>query len=247
SRSPLYRADDDDRQGAPQFDRILVDLGISSDQLDAAERGFSFAKEGALDMRMNPGTLLTADEIVNKWPAGRLLAVLREGGVGAGASAFVREIVKKRPVRSTLELAEICRKASVAQRRRAGKTGPVKKQHPATVVFQALRIAVNQELQSLSSFLAQVLAVLAPGGRLAMISFHSLEDQLVARAMPAWSQPPVEVRNLPQSGLLSVPGELLTKKAVVPQAAEVAANVRARSARMRVFERFGAVCPVEGV
>ncbi len=227
-------------EGLPHFDGILLDLGISSDQLDDRQRGFSFLHDGPLDMRMEPEAPLTASEIVNDWSYEELCRVFKNGGLGSWSPLLSKAIVAQRPILSASQLSDICSRALIVRTRKRSARDK-KKQHPATVVFQSLRIAVNDELQALSDFLGQVPLILAPKGRLAVISFHSLEDQLTARAMRLWSAVPAELRKLPSSGPPATLGCLLSKKPIFPSSKEEQQNSRARSARLRVFERSSAV------
>ena len=155
-------------------DLVLMDLGISSLQLDAAERGFSYTYDAALDMRMDPGSELSAAEIVNRWPAERLAATIREYGEERHARAIAREIARRRPLETTADLVEAIR-AAVPPAYRFGRG------HPAKRTFQAIRIAVNDELDSLDRALPAAWSLLDEGGRMAVISFHSLEDRRVKR------------------------------------------------------------------
>ncbi|MDR2337056.1 MAG: 16S rRNA (cytosine(1402)-N(4))-methyltransferase RsmH [Deltaproteobacteria bacterium] len=212
------------------FDRILVDLGISSDQLDDSQRGFSFAKDGPLDMRMDLKTKLTAAEVVNNFSYAQLKSVLISGGMRKNAAAVLADVViKSRPIKSTWQLRDICEELLFKQRNSVNK-------HLAAVPFQAIRIAVNSEFAVLKSLLNEVLEFLAPQGRLAIISFHSLEDELVAKKMRSWSQAKTAPRGLAINNSQAV-GCLLTKQAVMPTTKEVNNNSRARSARLRVFEK----------
>jgi 16S rRNA (cytosine1402-N4)-methyltransferase len=211
-----------------QADYILADLGISSIQLDTPERGFSFRLDGPLDMRMDTRQALTADEILNHWDERKLFVMFAEGGVGKFSRSLAREVVQKRPLSSCGDFAGICREVFQRDKRRA-LTGA----DPATVPFQAVRIAVNQEYQVLKGLLAESIRMLPASGRLAIISFHSLEDQLVAKAMRWWGS--TRAKGLhPEDAPL---GTLLTRKVVVPGDEEMKSNSRSRSARMRVFER----------
>ena len=212
-------------------DGILADLGFSSDQLDDPERGFSFQTDGELDMRLDRSSAKTAAEVVNEYPSAALGAVLRRGGVGTISRRLAEAIVSKRPIMSTQQLAQTISQAT-----------PIKLQlgkgsHPATVPFQAIRIEVNDELKSLESLLQSAFDLLLPGGRLAVISFHSLEDKLVTRAMRSWSR----TEGTRRSPVVErAKGTLLTPKAIVPNDEEVKRNPRARSARLRIFERSAA-------
>jgi 16S rRNA (cytosine1402-N4)-methyltransferase len=209
-------------------DGLLLDLGVSSRQLDTAARGFSFMREGPLDMRMGPSSPRTAAEVVNSWSEADLARIFFEFGEEPKARRIAAAIVKQRVVgkfESTLELAA-CIESAVG---RHGRT------HPATRAFQAIRMAVNEELESLSAALAAAPAVLKPGGRLLVITFHSLEDRMVKRFLrhrstacldePGWPEP----RPNPDYQF-----ELLARKAIVPGADETSRNPRARSAKLRV-------------
>ncbi len=205
--------------GIQSADAVLLDLGVSSPQIDRPERGFSFSQEGPLDMRMDPGAGLSAREIVNRWPAQEITRILFEYGQERYARRIAERIVRERsvrPIERTTDLAAVV-SAAVPAAYRHGRI------HPATRAFQAFRIATNDELGSLEAFLAAAPGLLAPGARLAVISFHSLEDRLVKHAFRDWAK----------RGL----GEVLTKKPVEASAEETAANPRSRSAKLRAFRR----------
>lgn len=215
------------------FHGILLDAGFSSDQLDDPSRGFSHSHDGPLDMRLDPTKGITADDIVNRSEPGELRRVFRNGGVRDGAELLVRKIIAARPITGTKHLAAVCEAAMLPlSRRRKEWSAP-----SATVPFQAIRIAVNDELAALEDFFLGALPVLRPKGRLAVISFHSLEDRIVTRAMRRWEQGDEHQRKLPVRGEIRGSGTLLTKKAVVAGEGEVSRNPRARSARLRVFEK----------
>jgi len=203
-------------------DGIVADLGLSQMQIDAPERGFSLKTEGPLDMRMERTGQLTADEIVNHWTERDLAQLIYQLGEERRSQRIARAIVRARPVRNTVQLANLI-EACLGGRRRAAfrATGP--RIHPATRVFQALRMAVNRELESLEQFLRHAPDCLAPGGRLVVISFHSLEDRLVKQSFQSWNREG-RMRNL-------------TRHVVRPGPAEVRANPRSRSARLRACER----------
>ena len=219
----------------PQFDEascagILLDLGVSSPQLDQAERGFSFQADGPLDMRMNPRAGVSAADWLASASEAEIADALYHYGEEKASRRIARLIVAQRaqaPLLRTLELADLV--ASVIPRR--GRT------HPATRTFQALRIVVNDELGSLESGLESALRVLESGGRLAVISFHSLEDRVVKRFIQARSQAPAVDRRRPPSALEFVPGLKALGKYDADQT-ELALNPRARSARLRVAERL---------
>jgi len=215
--------------GFPQVDGILMDLGVSSLQLDDPERGFSFREQGPLDMRMGPDLDVTAEEIVNSWPEAELARVIYEYGEERFSRRIARSICAERPILSTRELADLVSKA-------VGHRGRI---HPATRTFQALRIAVNGELDSLESVLPQAVDLLRPGGRLLVIAFHSLEDRIVKRFLVRESKDCICPPRLPQCVCGHVATvKRLTKKPIRPTCAQVAANARSRSARLRVAERL---------
>ncbi|HET7010111.1 MAG TPA: 16S rRNA (cytosine(1402)-N(4))-methyltransferase RsmH [Anaerolineales bacterium] len=219
------------RQGWDEVDGILLDLGLSSLQLADSGRGFSFQREGPLDMRFDPAQELTADDIVNRWDEAELAAVLKDYGEEPHARRLARAIVAARPMRTTVDLAQAVVRAGGGRRSHV---------HPATRVFQALRIAVNGELEALESALPQAVSVLAQEGRLAVISFHSLEDRLVKRFFQRESRdcicPPEQpVCTCGHRATLAA----ITRRPIRPEPEEVRRNPRARSARMRVAERLG--------
>ncbi|MBF2025692.1 MAG: 16S rRNA (cytosine(1402)-N(4))-methyltransferase RsmH [Oscillatoriales cyanobacterium C42_A2020_001] len=199
--------------GDTQFDGVLADLGVSSAQFDRGDRGFSFRQEAPLDMRMNQQQDLTAADIVNTWEEVKLANLIYTYGEERLSRQIARRIVEKRPLVTTTELAETIF-YSVPKSYRYGRI------HPATRTFQALRIAVNRELEVLETLLQHVSGWLKPGGRLAIISFHSLEDRIVKH-------------RLKESELLKV----ITKKPIEATAEEVQKNVRARSAKLRIAEK----------
>lgn len=208
------------------FDGMIVDLGVSFDQLLDDRRGFSFLRSGPLDMRMDQTASLTAETILNTYSFLQLKRVFQNGGLPRQAAALANAIIQNRPMEDTLQLAALCEST-------VGKPGH--RHHAATVPFQALRIEVNDEFGSLRRFLNSAPGFLQVGGRLVVISFHSLEDKIVTRAMRSWSRGKTAVRGLPET---SAPiGKLLTPKAVIPSEEEQKRNRKARSARMRVFEK----------
>lgn len=212
-------------------DGILADLGVSSLQLESSERGFSFLKDGPLDMRMDPESSLTASEVVNHYPEKDLANLIFQYGEERRSRLIARAIVKSRPVRSTKHLADI-----VA---RALRFKGYQRIHPATRSFQALRIFVNDELGKIPLFIQSSANLLAKGGRIAIISFHSLEDRIVKDCFRKLSRECVCPSGLLQCScgnkkLL----KLLTKKPIQPQPTEVEANSRSRSAKLRVAEKL---------
>jgi 16S rRNA (cytosine1402-N4)-methyltransferase len=216
-------------------DGVLLDLGVSSPQLDAADRGFSFQQEGPLDMRMDRRQSLTAAELVNSASAEELARIFWELGGERDARRFARAIVCDREARRF----ETTRQLAGLIERLAPRRG--KKTHPATKVFQALRLAVNDEIGSLEKGLDGALKILKPGGRLAVITFHSLEDRTVkdfarARARDYTFPGEVDVPELRQPRVPEM--KLVTRKALKPGSAEVTENPRSRSAQLRVMERI---------
>ena len=218
--------------GVPTVDGVLLDLGVSSPQLDDGARGMSFRFDAPLDMRMDTSRGQTVADWLADASVGEITEVLRDYGEERFAHAIAKAIATARTggvVAATGQLAAIVEKA--VRTREPG-------QHPATRSFQALRIFINQELEELTRVLPACVAHLRPGGRLAVISFHSLEDRIVKRFMRDESRPPVLPRRLPiRAADLPAPRLRLVGKAVRPGEAEVAANPRARSAVMRVAER----------
>jgi 16S rRNA (cytosine1402-N4)-methyltransferase len=199
-------------QAGKQFDLILADLGVSSPHLDSASRGFSLKQDGPLDMRMDQTQSLTADVIVNSYDVAELSHLIREYGEEPRANKIAHMIVEHRPITTTTQLAAIVAPAWPGH----------SKVHPATRTFQALRIAVNSELEQIRQALPIWIDLLAPGGRIAVISFHSLEDRLVKRAF-------MEAAGDRYDAVL----KLLTKQPVMADAPEIVSNPRARSAKLR--------------
>ena len=219
--------------GWQEIDGVILDLGISSHQIDSPERGFSFRAKARLDMRMDRRQELDARQIVNKYAEAELERLFREYGEEPQARLIARAIVAARKIRSietTEELAQLVARVKPSRQR---------DHHPATQVFQALRIAVNQELTELGRFLGKGYEILRPQGRMAIISFHSLEDRLVKTAFRKWDRaclcPP---RALQCRCGWSRKVRLLTKKPVLPSSREIETNPRARSAKLRVVERI---------
>jgi 16S rRNA (cytosine1402-N4)-methyltransferase len=225
--------------GVAQVDGFVVDLGVSSPQLDAADRGFSFAKDGPLDMRMDPTSGRTALELLRELSADELADVLRDFGeerYHKKIARLVKEAVKAGRIATTRDLAEMVAQVIPAAEQRKSKI------HPATRTFQALRIAVNAELDELERFLAVFPDLLRPGGRCVIISFHSLEDRLVKHRFRdlAWtsSLPPKHAREAGER--VDAVCEPVTRKAVIASDEETARNPRARSAKLRACERTAA-------
>ncbi len=216
-----------EREGFVQVDGVLMDLGISSYHVEAGERGFSFQREGPLDMRFDPSQRLTAEALVNELSQEELAELIWRYGEERKARVIARAIVGSRPIRTTTELAELISKT-------VGRRGRI---HPATRTFQALRIAVNDELGSLEKALPQAVDLLGPGGRLVVITFHSLEDRIVKRFLRDMSS---GCDGDPRcGGVVKVPKlRLVRRKVVKPSEAEVRANPRSRSAKLRVAEKI---------
>ena len=221
--------------GLDRIDGMLFDLGVSSPQLDDAERGFSYMADAPLDMRMDRDQSLTAYEIVNNWPREELKSILYEYGEERYApqiAAAIERVRTDRPIETTLELVDIIRSAMPAQALR-------EKQHPAKRSFQAIRIAVNDELGAVSRMMQAAVGRLNPGGRLAVITFHSLEDRIVKSEM----QQAARGCTCPPEFPVCVCGKkplvkLVTRKPIVSGPAELEENPRARSAKLRVAEKL---------
>ena len=220
-----------DQAGLAPINGVLFDFGLSSDQLDEPERGFSYHRRGPLDMRMDPRSARLAAEVVNTWEERRLAGTIREFGEDPSAGRIARAIVANRPLHDTVTLAEVVAEAVPAALRRKG--------HPARRTFQAIRMAVNQELEAVSSGLEAALRLLDRQGRCVAISYHSLEDRLVKRrfaeGLRACACPP----DLPVCGCGRTPElRALVKGAARPDRQETARNRRARSARLRAVEKL---------
>ncbi|HKX51885.1 MAG TPA: 16S rRNA (cytosine(1402)-N(4))-methyltransferase RsmH, partial [Candidatus Binatia bacterium] len=216
-----------------RVDGVLLDLGVSSHQFDAAERGFSFQASAPLDMRMDRRQRLTALEIVNSFPEAEIAKIISDYGEEPRARRIAAAIAterKGRAIETTIDLAELIVRIK-GKRSRA--------HHPATQTFQALRIAVNRELETLKRFLEYGYELLQPGGRMVIISFHSLEDRLVKTAFRKWSEqcicPP---RTLKCECGWSQKAQRLTRKPIIASAEEVRANPRARAAKLRAVVRL---------
>ena len=220
--------------GIDQVDGIYYDLGVSSPQLDVAERGFSYGQEARLDMRMNQEQALSAYEVVNDWPYEDLVHILYRYGEEKFAKRIARAIEERRaqrPIETTTELAEIVKMAIPAATRRTGG-------HPAKRSFQAIRIAVNDELGAVEDSLEQALTLLKPEGRISVITFHSLEDRLVKQLFKEVSQGPEVPRGLPiLPGQMQAPFALVNRKPIVSSPEELEANNRSRSAKLRILRK----------
>ena len=247
-RAPFAEAHEELRDEGVVADLVYLDLGMSSMQVDTRERGFSYAYDAPLDMRMDPDGDLTAADVVNEWDERRLATLFRDYGEERYARPIARALVRARahgPLYTTNELVEVVTDAvPVPARFAAG--------HPAKRVFQAIRIAVNDELGQLDAALPAGWELLRVHGRFAGISFHSLEDRRVKRFLAARTRGCICPPDLPVCGCGRVPeAELLTRRAVAPTPGEVAANPRARSARMRAarkldLQRADAAGPSQG-
>jgi 16S rRNA (cytosine1402-N4)-methyltransferase len=214
---------------------VYMDLGMSSLQLDAWERGFSYAYDAPLDMRMDPGQELSAREVVNEWPEKRLAQVIRRHGEERHAGRIAAEIVARRPLETTSELVEAIR-AALPPAARFGRG------HPAKRTFQAIRIEVNSELGSLDRALPAAWELLRDGGRFGAISFHSLEDRRVKRFLAERARGCVCPPELPVCVCGRTPeAELLTRRAISPSPEEAAENPRSRSAHLRAAVKLGEV------
>lgn len=217
-------------------DSVVLDLGVSSMHLDRAERGFSFMNDGPLDMRMGESATTTAEEIVNAWPEEEIGRILREYGEEKHWRLLARRICERRAekeIRTTRELVDAIGNVP-------GKWGSI---HPATRTFQGIRIAVNDELGAVEDVIPAAIEALRPGGRLAIISFHSLEDSIVKRRFRHFAgraEPPSEEVNryMPQPEAPPKIVKLITRKPKVPTSAEIDVNVRSRSAKLRVCEKL---------
>jgi 16S rRNA (cytosine1402-N4)-methyltransferase len=216
-------------------DGILLDLGVSSYQLDTAERGFSYMHDAPMDMRMDEDEDFTAYDVVNEYSAGELTRVIREYGEERWASRIAQFIVRRReesPIRTTGELVDVIKAAIPASARRSGP-------HPAKRTFQAIRIEVNGELDHLKTAVSQLPDILAPEGRLAIITFHSLEDRIVKEAFNQRLNPCTCPPELP----VCICGKVadvrkVTRKVIVPGEEELERNPRSRSAKLRVIEKI---------
>jgi 16S rRNA (cytosine1402-N4)-methyltransferase len=218
----------------PAVDGVVLDLGVSSLQLDDPDRGFSFRMDGPLDMRMDRTLPVTAADLVNRLPEKELARLIFELGEERWSRRIAHAIVTQRksiPFHRTVQLAELVQMV-------VPKSIDSRRIHPATRTFQALRIAVNQELESLKRFLSQAIELLAPGGRLVIVAFHSLEDRMVKEQFKRWANPCRCPRNLPACTCEGSRVRLLSKRALKASEPEVLSNPRARSARLRGIEKL---------
>lgn len=218
-----------------EVDGILFDLGVSSPQLDEDERGFSYHHDAKLDMRMNQQQELSAYEVVNKWDFNDLVKIFYRYGEEKFSKQIARKIEQNRqlkPIETTHDLVEIIKDAIPAPARRKGG-------HPAKRIFQAIRIAVNDELGVFEDALDQAAEMVGMNGRVAVITFHSLEDRICKQAMKKWSSTPPLPRNIPIiPDEMKPPFELISRKPIIPSELELEENRRARSAKLRVVKKI---------
>ena len=220
-------------QGVDKLNGMMLDLGVSSYQLDAAERGFSYRQNAPLDMRMSQ-TGMSAKDIVNTYSVSELNRIIRDYGEEKYSYQIAKNIVKARedkPLETTMELADIIKSSMPAAARR--------EKNPCKRTFQAIRIAVNSELESLSEGLQAAFEILAPGGRLVVITFHSLEDRIVKQAFAGWCQGCICPPDFPVCVCHEKPkAKLINKKPILPSEEELAVNSRSQSAKLRILEKF---------
>ncbi|SEP55153.1 16S rRNA (cytosine(1402)-N(4))-methyltransferase RsmH [Piscibacillus halophilus] len=223
-----------DQLGVNEVDGIIFDLGVSSPQLDEAERGFSYQHDAPLDMRMNQDSSLSAYQVVNEWAFEDLVRIFSRYGEEKFFKQIARKIEKARenkPIETTYELVDLIKEGIPAFARRKGG-------HPAKRVFQAIRIAVNDELNVFEKALEQAARKVAIGGRIAVITFHSLEDRICKQSMKKWSSsPPIpkDIPVLPEE--VEPPFKLITRKPIIPSESELEENRRSRSAKLRIVEK----------
>lgn len=222
-------------RGVTQVDGIVLDLGVSSYQLDHAERGFSYNQNARLDMRMDLRQSLTAEEIVNEYPEMELFRIIRDYGEDRFAKNIAKHIVqarKKRAIQTTEELNEIIKEAIPAKVRATGG-------HPSKRTFQAIRIECNKELEVLKDSLEDMISLLNPSGRLCIITFHSLEDRIVKSAFRTAENPCICPPDFPVCMCGRKPeGKVITRKPILPGREELEENKRSKSAKLRVFEKI---------
>jgi 16S rRNA (cytosine1402-N4)-methyltransferase len=220
-----------EQEGVDDLAAALFDLGVSSHQLDVGERGFSYQRTGPLDMRMGQDAPRSADEVVNTWDEVDLVRIIRQFGEERFGKRIARAIVRSRPIRDTAHLADVVAGAV--------PPGPRERPHPARRTFQAIRIAVNDELEALADGLDLALRLLRPGGRIIVISYQSLEDRIVKQRLVAGARDCVCPPELPVCACDQIAElRILTRRPEVPTDVEIDANPRARSARLRVAERI---------
>ena len=223
-----------EERGIGPVDGIFLDLGLSSYQLDLSGRGFSFNRDEPLDMRMDPKDDVTASHLVNRLPTAELEGILREYGEERRARAIsisIDRLRRKAPIQTSLQLADLIRSVIPKSHRPGAKD-------PATRTFQALRIAVNRELENLRSFLNSAPSMIVKGGRLVLLSYHSLEDRMVKQAMKGWERGCICPPDLPACACNNIPlFRILYKRGLRPGREETGSNPRARSATLRAAER----------
>jgi len=213
---------------------ILMDLGVSSYQLDEGERGFSYMKDAPLDMRMNQDDPFSAYEVVNEYDEEKIYRIIRDYGEEKFAkriAGFIAKARQDKPINTTLELVEIIKNAIPARARREGP-------HPAKRTFQAIRIEVNRELSILKDTIEDAVDGLKPGGRLAIITFHSLEDRIVKNTYRDLMDPCTCPKNMPCVCGKTATVKILTRKPILPSELEIEENPRSRSAKLRVLEKL---------
>lgn len=217
--------------GVTAIDGIVFDLGVSSPQIDTASRGFSFSKDGLLDMRMDTDSSLTAEQVVNEYKKEELTNIFFNYGEEKQSRLIANKIVAKRPIKTTLELVKVILEAVGANY--------FYKNHPERKIFQAIRIEVNKELSVLKDVLPDVTDILKPQGRMVIITFHSLEDRIVKKYMKEESKVSDLVKGLPEIPAAYQPKlKLITKKPILPSSEELEANSRSKSAKLRVAEKI---------
>jgi 16S rRNA (cytosine1402-N4)-methyltransferase len=220
--------------GIEGVDGIVLDLGVSSYQLDTVERGFSYKYDTALDMRMDERQTLSAREIVNEYSQADLARIIRDYGEDKFANNIAKHIVRAReeqPIETTFQLNEIIKAAIPAKMRAEGG-------HPSKRTFQAIRIECNRELEVLKNSLDEMITFLNPGGRICIITFHSLEDRIVKSAFKKQENPCTCPPNFPVCMCGKQPaGKVITRKPILPSAEELEENSRSKSAKLRIFER----------
>ena len=217
--------------GVTAIDGIVFDLGVSSPQIDTASRGFSFSKDGLLDMRMDTDSHLTAEQVVNEYKKEELTNIFFNYGEEKQSRLITNKIVAKRPIKTTLELVKVILEAVGANY--------FYKNHPERKIFQAIRIEVNKELSVLKDVLPDVTDILKPQGRMVIITFHSLEDRIVKKYMKEESKVSDLVKGLPEIPAAYQPKlKLITKKPILPSSEELEANSRSKSAKLRVAEKI---------
>ncbi len=217
--------------GITKIDGIVFDLGVSSPQIDTASRGFSFSKDGSLDMRMDTDSNLTATQVINEYSKEELISIFFNYGEEKQSRLIASKIITQRPIKTTLELVKVIEKAVGANY--------FYKNHPERKIFQAIRIEVNKELSVLTNVLPDVTEILKPGGRMSIITFHSLEDRIVKKYMKKESKVNELVKGLPEIPEAYKPKlKLITKKPILPSAKELSENSRSKSAKLRVAEKL---------